>query len=70
MAPALVSVGCDGNIRRNEVGVFIRLHDFKVPKFVEYLLVGAGTAAYYASLAIRARHADAKVLMVRLQISF
>ncbi|KAE9421110.1 hypothetical protein Angca_005743, partial [Angiostrongylus cantonensis] len=36
----------------------------KVPKFVEYLLVGAGTAAYYASLAIRARHADAKVLMI------
>uniref|UniRef100_A0A0K0D1B0 Pyr_redox_2 domain-containing protein n=1 Tax=Angiostrongylus cantonensis TaxID=6313 RepID=A0A0K0D1B0_ANGCA len=27
-------------------------------------LVGAGTAAYYASLAIRARHADAKVLMI------
>ncbi|VDP08620.1 unnamed protein product [Heligmosomoides polygyrus] len=28
------------------------------------MLVGAGTAAYYASLAIRARHADAKVLMI------
>ncbi|CAJ0598337.1 unnamed protein product [Cylicocyclus nassatus] len=36
----------------------------KVPEHVEYLLVGAGTAAYYASLAIRARHADAKVLMI------
>ncbi|KAJ1372314.1 hypothetical protein KIN20_034445 [Parelaphostrongylus tenuis] len=35
----------------------------EVPKFVEYLLVGAGTAAYYASLAIRARHADGRVLM-------
>ncbi|VDO35056.1 unnamed protein product [Haemonchus placei] len=28
------------------------------------MLVGAGAAAYYASLAIRARHADAKVLMI------
>ncbi|KAL6726265.1 hypothetical protein Aduo_008253 [Ancylostoma duodenale] len=36
----------------------------EVPESVEYLLVGAGTAAYYASLAIRARHADAKVLMI------
>ncbi|WKY00938.1 hypothetical protein Q1695_015165 [Nippostrongylus brasiliensis] len=36
----------------------------EVPKSVEYLLVGAGAAAYYASLAIRARHADAKVLMI------
>ncbi|KJH48147.1 pyridine nucleotide-disulfide oxidoreductase [Dictyocaulus viviparus] len=36
----------------------------EVPKFVEYLLIGAGAAAYYASLAIRARQADAKVLMV------
>ncbi|KAK6052146.1 pyridine nucleotide-disulfide oxidoreductase [Cooperia oncophora] len=36
----------------------------EVPKSVEYLLIGAGAAAYYASLAIRARHADAKVLMI------
>ena len=31
---------------------------------MEYLLVGSGAASYYAALAIRARHADAKVLMV------
>ncbi|KAK5970576.1 hypothetical protein GCK32_004637 [Trichostrongylus colubriformis] len=36
----------------------------EVPKSVEYLLIGAGAASYYASLAIRARHADAKVLMI------
>ncbi|CAD6188228.1 unnamed protein product [Caenorhabditis auriculariae] len=31
---------------------------------VQYLIVGSGTAAYYAALAIRAKHADAKVLMI------
>uniref|UniRef100_A0A1I7XJQ5 Apoptosis-inducing factor 1, mitochondrial n=1 Tax=Heterorhabditis bacteriophora TaxID=37862 RepID=A0A1I7XJQ5_HETBA len=36
----------------------------QTPEFVEYLLVGAGTAAYYAALAIRARDANAKVLMI------
>ncbi|TKR66671.1 hypothetical protein L596_022930 [Steinernema carpocapsae] len=41
----------------------------KVPPFrgmdvVPYLLIGGGTASYYASLAIRARDSDAKVLVV------
>ncbi|MFH4978201.1 hypothetical protein AB6A40_004910 [Gnathostoma spinigerum] len=35
-----------------------------VPEHIPYLIIGSGTAAYYASLAIRARDADAKVLMV------
>ncbi|CAB3403551.1 unnamed protein product [Caenorhabditis bovis] len=30
----------------------------------EYVIIGSGTAAYYASLAIRAKHGDAKVLMI------
>uniref|UniRef100_A0A1I7SXI8 Pyr_redox_2 domain-containing protein n=1 Tax=Caenorhabditis tropicalis TaxID=1561998 RepID=A0A1I7SXI8_9PELO len=30
----------------------------------EYVIIGSGTAAYYASLAIRAKQAEAKVLMI------
>ncbi|VDN18596.1 unnamed protein product [Gongylonema pulchrum] len=36
----------------------------KLPEQIPYLLVGSGTASYYAALAIRARDADAKVLIV------
>uniref|UniRef100_F1KVX8 Apoptosis-inducing factor 1 n=1 Tax=Ascaris suum TaxID=6253 RepID=F1KVX8_ASCSU len=35
-----------------------------LPEEIPYLLIGAGTAAYYAALSIRARDADAKVLMI------
>ena len=31
---------------------------------VPYVLIGGGTASYYASLAIRARDPDAKVLII------
>ncbi|VDK88034.1 unnamed protein product [Litomosoides sigmodontis] len=36
----------------------------KLPEEIPYLLIGSGTASYYAALAIRARDADAKVLMI------
>ncbi|VDK83373.1 unnamed protein product [Onchocerca ochengi] len=36
----------------------------KLPKEIPYLLIGSGTASYYAALAIRARDADAKVLII------
>ncbi|CAI5445873.1 unnamed protein product [Caenorhabditis angaria] len=32
--------------------------------YCEYVIIGSGTAAYYASLAIRAKQAEAKVLMI------
>ncbi|CAJ0942990.1 unnamed protein product, partial [Mesorhabditis belari] len=36
----------------------------KIPDFIPYLLVGSGAASYYASLSIRARDAEAKVLII------
>ncbi|CAI4228934.1 unnamed protein product [Auanema sp. JU1783] len=36
----------------------------EIPHYCEYLLIGSGAAAYYAAIAIRARDANAKVLMV------
>lgn len=36
----------------------------KLPEEIPYLLIGSGTASYYAALAIRARDADAKVLII------
>lgn len=36
----------------------------RLPEEIPYLLIGSGTASYYAALAIRARDADAKVLIV------
>lgn len=36
----------------------------KIPEEIPYLLIGAGTASYHAALTIRARDADAKVLIV------
>ncbi|CAL2036718.1 unnamed protein product [Caenorhabditis brenneri] len=36
----------------------------KSPLHCEYVIIGSGTAAYYASLAIRAKQAEAKVLMI------
>ncbi|VBB31411.1 unnamed protein product [Acanthocheilonema viteae] len=35
-----------------------------LPEEIPYLLIGSGTASYYAALAIRARDADAKVLII------
>jgi hypothetical protein len=37
---------------------------YGVPEFVPYLLIGAGTASYYAALTIRARNPDAIILIV------
>ncbi|EFO16709.2 programmed cell death 8 [Loa loa] len=36
----------------------------KLPDEIPYLLIGSGAASYYAALAIRARDADAKVLII------
>ncbi|CAG9534703.1 unnamed protein product [Cercopithifilaria johnstoni] len=36
----------------------------KLPDEIPYLLIGSGTASYYAALAIRARDEDAKVLII------
>ncbi|MCP9258557.1 Programmed cell death 8/apoptosis inducing factor [Dirofilaria immitis] len=36
----------------------------KLPEEIPYLLIGSGTASYYAALTIRARDADAKVLII------
>lgn len=36
----------------------------QLPEEIPYLLIGSGTASYYAALAIRARDADARVLIV------
>lgn len=35
-----------------------------VPEFAPYVLIGAGTASYYAALTIRARDPDAVVLIL------
>uniref|UniRef100_A0A0R3S5N2 Pyr_redox_2 domain-containing protein n=1 Tax=Elaeophora elaphi TaxID=1147741 RepID=A0A0R3S5N2_9BILA len=36
----------------------------RLPEEIPYLLIGSGTASYYAALTIRARDADAKVLII------
>lgn len=36
----------------------------KKQNFIPYLLIGGGTASYYAALTIRARDPDARVLIV------
>ncbi|VDN04775.1 unnamed protein product [Thelazia callipaeda] len=53
------------SVGKSEVeAVKVAVDPNKLPEEIPYLLIGSGTASYYAALAIRARDANAKVLMI------
>ncbi|PAV88577.1 hypothetical protein WR25_14581 isoform B [Diploscapter pachys] len=41
-----------------------KAHSEKIPDHVPYLMIGGGTASYYAAIAVRGKEAEAKVLII------